>query len=164
MKQPSLLTVWIIQRGQVLAFFVSSRLCVKLFRTFLTPRRKGAKFRLNKLKHDVFLPFDSTYQFERLAYVVLDPINSKPGKLIFNRTITLKDTWTGKPPERQPFDPSNCINPKPQNPTLSDSPSAGMIACQAEGGAIDFRNIELTPLPTAKELNAPMPAPKKEGG
>jgi glutaminyl-tRNA synthetase len=32
------------------------------------------------------------YQFERLAYVALDP-DSHPGKLVFNRTITLKDTW-----------------------------------------------------------------------
>ena len=32
------------------------------------------------------------YQFERLAYFALDA-DSKPGKLIFNRTITLKDTW-----------------------------------------------------------------------
>jgi glutaminyl-tRNA synthetase len=29
---------------------------------------------------------------ERLCYVALDP-DSKPGKLAFNRTITLKDTW-----------------------------------------------------------------------
>jgi glutaminyl-tRNA synthetase len=32
------------------------------------------------------------YQFERLAYVALDP-DSQPGKPVFNRTITLKDTW-----------------------------------------------------------------------
>jgi glutaminyl-tRNA synthetase len=32
------------------------------------------------------------YQFERLAYFALDE-ESKPGELIFNRTITLKDTW-----------------------------------------------------------------------
>jgi glutaminyl-tRNA synthetase len=32
------------------------------------------------------------YQFERLAYFCLDP-DSKPGSLILNRTITLKDTW-----------------------------------------------------------------------
>jgi glutaminyl-tRNA synthetase len=32
------------------------------------------------------------YQFERLAYFVLDA-DSKPGALVFNRTITLKDTW-----------------------------------------------------------------------
>jgi hypothetical protein len=29
---------------------------------------------------------------ERLAYFALDN-DSKPGKLVFNRTITLKDTW-----------------------------------------------------------------------
>ena len=32
------------------------------------------------------------YQFERLAYFALD-LDSQPGKLVFNRTITLKDTW-----------------------------------------------------------------------
>ncbi len=32
------------------------------------------------------------YQFERLAYFALDKA-SAPGKLVFNRTITLKDTW-----------------------------------------------------------------------
>jgi glutaminyl-tRNA synthetase len=32
------------------------------------------------------------YQFERLAYFALD-YDSKPGKLVFNRTITLRDTW-----------------------------------------------------------------------
>jgi glutaminyl-tRNA synthetase len=32
------------------------------------------------------------YQFERLGYFALDP-SSAPGKPIFNRTITLKDTW-----------------------------------------------------------------------
>lgn len=36
-------------------------------------------------------------------------------------------------------------------------PGAGMIAFQAEGAPIDFRNIVLTPLPAAKDLNAPMP-------
>ena len=32
------------------------------------------------------------YQFERLAYFSLDP-DSRPEHLIFNRTITLRDTW-----------------------------------------------------------------------
>lgn len=35
---------------------------------------------------------DVRYQFERLAYFVLDP-DSQPNKLVFNRTITLRDTW-----------------------------------------------------------------------
>jgi glutaminyl-tRNA synthetase len=32
------------------------------------------------------------YQFERLGYFTLDK-DSAPGKQVFNRTITLKDTW-----------------------------------------------------------------------
>jgi glutaminyl-tRNA synthetase len=32
------------------------------------------------------------YQFERLGYFCADP-DSKPGKLIFNRTVPLRDTW-----------------------------------------------------------------------
>ncbi|MFN2475158.1 MAG: glutamine--tRNA ligase [Chthoniobacterales bacterium] len=35
---------------------------------------------------------DQRYQFERLAYFALDA-DSRPEKLVFNRTITLKDTW-----------------------------------------------------------------------
>ena len=33
------------------------------------------------------------YQFERLGYFNLDANDSVPGKLVFNRTISLKDTW-----------------------------------------------------------------------
>jgi glutaminyl-tRNA synthetase len=32
------------------------------------------------------------YQFERLGYFCVDP-DSTPGALVFNRTVTLKDTW-----------------------------------------------------------------------
>ena len=35
---------------------------------------------------------EERYQFERLAYFALDK-DSAPGKPVFNRTITLKDTW-----------------------------------------------------------------------
>jgi glutaminyl-tRNA synthetase len=34
----------------------------------------------------------SRYQFERLGYFSVDP-DSKPGKLVFNRTVALKDGW-----------------------------------------------------------------------
>jgi glutaminyl-tRNA synthetase len=34
----------------------------------------------------------SRYQFERLGYFCVDP-DTTPGKLVFNRTISLKDTW-----------------------------------------------------------------------
>ena len=35
----------------------------------------------------------ATFQFERLGYFRVDDINSQPGKLVFNRTVTLRDTW-----------------------------------------------------------------------
>ena len=33
------------------------------------------------------------FQFERLGYFALDPKDSTPGKPVFNRAISLKDTW-----------------------------------------------------------------------
>ncbi len=38
-------------------------------------------------------PLDARYQFERLGYFTLDARGTVPGKLVFNRTIPLKDTW-----------------------------------------------------------------------
>jgi len=35
---------------------------------------------------------EERYQFERLGYFCADP-DSKPGRLVFNRTVALKDTW-----------------------------------------------------------------------
>jgi glutaminyl-tRNA synthetase len=32
------------------------------------------------------------YQFERLGYFCVDP-DSRPGALVFNRTVSLKDSW-----------------------------------------------------------------------
>ncbi|MEX0999413.1 MAG: glutamine--tRNA ligase/YqeY domain fusion protein [Thermodesulfobacteriota bacterium] len=33
------------------------------------------------------------YQFERLGYFIVDPVNSSDGNPVFNRTLTLRDTW-----------------------------------------------------------------------
>ena len=33
------------------------------------------------------------YQFERTAYFMSDPIDSTPAGLVFNRTVTLRDSW-----------------------------------------------------------------------
>jgi len=37
-------------------------------------------------------PLGARYQFERLGYFCVDP-DSTPDKLVFNRTVTLRDTW-----------------------------------------------------------------------
>ncbi len=36
---------------------------------------------------------EDRFQFERLGYFCVDSKMSKPGALVFNRTVTLKDTW-----------------------------------------------------------------------
>jgi glutaminyl-tRNA synthetase len=36
---------------------------------------------------------DDRFQFERLGYFCLDPKDARPERPVFNRTITLKDTW-----------------------------------------------------------------------
>jgi glutaminyl-tRNA synthetase len=32
------------------------------------------------------------FQFERIGYFCVDP-DSRPGALVFNRTVSLRDTW-----------------------------------------------------------------------
>ena len=38
-------------------------------------------------------PPESRWQFERMGYFVADRRDSKPGRLVFNRTVTLRDEW-----------------------------------------------------------------------
>ncbi|HON18533.1 MAG TPA: glutamine--tRNA ligase/YqeY domain fusion protein [Salinivirgaceae bacterium] len=39
------------------------------------------------------LPAETRVQFQRLGYFVTDRYDSKPGRLVFNRIVTLKDDW-----------------------------------------------------------------------
>jgi glutaminyl-tRNA synthetase len=45
-----------------------------------------------KLEPSLATPAATRYQFERLGYFAVDP-DSRPGAPVFNRTVTLKDTW-----------------------------------------------------------------------
>ena len=38
-------------------------------------------------------PRGSRYQFERVGYFCSDTVDSKPGHLVYNRTVTLRDSW-----------------------------------------------------------------------
>jgi glutaminyl-tRNA synthetase len=35
----------------------------------------------------------SRYQFERTGYFISEPVDSRPGALVFNRTVALRDSW-----------------------------------------------------------------------
>jgi glutaminyl-tRNA synthetase len=36
----------------------------------------------------------SQFQFERLGYFIVDPVGSSKGALVFNRTVSLRDSWS----------------------------------------------------------------------
>ena len=40
---------------------------------------------------------EDRFQFERHGYFVADLIDHRPGRLVFNRTVTLRDSWSRKP-------------------------------------------------------------------
>jgi glutaminyl-tRNA synthetase len=53
---------------------------LKISPFFVEPSLKGA-------------PLGSKFQFERLGYFCVDSIDSSENSLVFNRTVTLRDTW-----------------------------------------------------------------------
>ena len=59
-----------------------------------------------------------SYQFQRLGYFTLDP-DTKPGHLVFNKTVGLKDTWT-----KQSAEAVAVLAPRPSNPQASGQRSA----------------------------------------
>ena len=66
----------------------------KDFKTFLNPQSLEVltTARVEPMLADA--KPESRYQFERLGYFYVDPKDSQPGKPVFNRTVTLKDSWT----------------------------------------------------------------------
>jgi glutaminyl-tRNA synthetase len=38
-------------------------------------------------------PPGAHFQFERLGYFCVDTVDSRAGKPVFNRTVTLRDSW-----------------------------------------------------------------------
>jgi glutaminyl-tRNA synthetase len=68
------------------------------------------------------------FQFLRLGYFQADPVDSRPGAPVFNRTITLRDTWTR--PTAQP-EPRRAPKPRPEQPADA-TPRRGRGEARAE--------------------------------
>ena len=83
----------------------------------------------------------SRWQFERLGYFNVDPVDSRPGALVFNRTVTLRDTWA-KSAEKSAAPASA---PKPEKkPKAERAPSAGDAKPRSKAPAPDVeRSPEL---------------------
>ncbi|WP_019140250.1 glutamine--tRNA ligase/YqeY domain fusion protein [Noviherbaspirillum massiliense] len=65
----------------------------KDFKTALNPNSKEIITAYLEHGMKAALP-DDKFQFERHGYFVADRVDSKPGKPVFNRVTTLKDSWT----------------------------------------------------------------------
>jgi glutaminyl-tRNA synthetase len=83
----------------------------KNFMEFMNPNS------LNSINEAYLEPFlanatlDEKYQFQRLGYFTLD-LDSSDAKLVFNKTVGLKDTWA-----KQNIEAPTQNQPKPQAPT-----------------------------------------------
>jgi len=64
----------------------------KDFREALNPNSKEVITAYLEQGMSAALP-DDRYQFERHGYFVADRVDSKPGKPVFNRVVTLRDSW-----------------------------------------------------------------------
>jgi glutaminyl-tRNA synthetase len=71
------------------------------------------------------LPPDTRVQFERLGYFWPDPVDSRPGALVFNRIVGLRDSW-GKQQARSAPDaaPAAAARPAPRSEPAAGTQSA----------------------------------------
>jgi glutaminyl-tRNA synthetase len=94
-------------------------------------------------------PPGSRYQFERLGYFISDVVDSAPGRLVYNRTVTLRDSWTraagagGAPATSGP-------DRSPDRTKAAVADTAG-----APGRNVEARSL---PEPTADEVVAAAPS------
>lgn len=80
------------------------------------------------------------YQFLRQGYFYADPIDSKPGAPVWNRTMTLKDTWAAKAAAKS-AEPRAARERKPA-PGESAAPRKTRAEFRAEARAAEARLME----------------------
>ncbi len=59
----------------------------------------------------------SHFQFERLGYFFVDPVDSEVGRPVFNRVVTLRDSWA----KQQSDTPTRTPEPKTEKPAATPS-------------------------------------------
>jgi glutaminyl-tRNA synthetase len=86
-------------------------------------------------------PPGTRYQFERLGYFTSDAADSKPGALVFNRTVTLRDTWakiagretqsSGRPDRRRAHASHTAPEAKPPREPAAPAVGADLVSRDA---------------------------------
>src|SRR5690606_9107474 len=80
-------------------------------------------------------PADTHYQFERLGYFRRDPVDSRNGALVFNRTVTLRDTWERQDSAGSEVDVQPAARPEPAVDRERKAGKAGATAVDPERSA-----------------------------
>jgi glutaminyl-tRNA synthetase len=70
------------------------------------------------------------YQFERLGYFFTDPVDSAPGSLVFNRTVTLRDAWS------RTLESSAADRPPPRSSRRKDREDAASAVAGASAAGV----------------------------
>lgn len=88
---------------------------------------------------------ETWYQFERTGYFYLDPVAFEEGKRIWNRTVSLRDSW-GKKQEPAPAPkPKKAPKPVPATPSEPTDPMEGLDS-EEHSMAIELQTLyALTP-------------------
>jgi glutaminyl-tRNA synthetase len=87
-------------------------------------------------------PADTRYQFERVGYFWRDPVDSRPDALVFNRIITLKDTWARKEEGAEPTTAQS--KPKPEKKADAPAPVRAALSSEQEPVFARLRERGLT--------------------
>jgi glutaminyl-tRNA synthetase len=86
-------------------------------------------------------PPGTRYQFERKGYFVSDSEDSGPGSLVFNRIVTLRDSWRVKGDSRVPVTPrSGFTRGAAADGDETSAPAAGPVSAESPQESRDRRN------------------------
>ncbi len=86
-------------------------------------------------------PAEARYQFERAGYFWQDPVDSRAEALVFNRIITLKDTWGKKAEATEPKAESK---PRTEKKAPAEAPVRAVLTPEQEAIAARLRQQGVT--------------------
>ncbi|AKI99606.1 Glutaminyl-tRNA synthetase [Archangium gephyra] len=91
-------------------------------------------------------PAEARYQFERAGYFWRDPVDSRDDALVFNRIITLKDTWEKKDEAAEPGKAARADKKKADKAAqaLAEAPVRPVLSSEQETTASRLRQQGVT--------------------
>jgi len=108
-------------------------------------------------------PFGTRYQFERLGYFMTDVEDSEPGALVFNRIVTLRDTWGKRVKGTLTSGVVLADAPEGRASAPAAEVAVGKVSASAIGVAEGERKAKGETDPAAPETSLPVPRGRDTG-